>query len=130
MFDSYDTTDKKYRITYTYNGNSNEVTTQELYEFYIFNTHNIYDSFEDILKRLDAGDTVVGDDNEFDFDIGSTVYQGQIKITRNVPKGLKMSHVPPPVPKYCDHKDKYINSAGGKNFWFCRKCKQDLGDAK
>ena len=130
MFDTYDTYEKKYRISYTSTGNTNELTTQELYEFYIFNTHNIYDSFEDVLKRLDAGDTVLGDDNEFDFTMGCEVYNGQVKITKAVPKGLKINELPPPVPKCCDHRDKYINSAGGTRFWFCRSCLKDLGDVK
>jgi hypothetical protein len=130
MFDTYDSYEKKYRITYTSTGRTNELTTQELYEFYIFNTHNIYDSFEDVLKRLDAGDTVLGDDNEFDFTIGTEVYNGQLKITKSIPKGLKMNTLPPPVPNSCDHRDKYINSAGGVRFYVCPKCKRDLGDAK
>lgn len=38
---------------------------------------------------------------------------------------------PPPVPKEvkCDHKDRYINEAGGKKFYVCPDCKADLGDA-
>ena len=30
----------------------------------------------------------------------------------------------------CQHTNKYINSAGGTAFWFCRDCKEDLGDVK
>ena len=130
MFDTYDNLEKKYKVYYTASGNSNEFTTQELYEFYIFNTHNIYDSFEDIIKRLDAGDTIIGDDNDFDWTLGSNVYQGQVKITKLAPKGMRISQVPPPIPTGCDHKGKYINTAGGIKFYVCPKCKADLGDVK
>jgi hypothetical protein len=128
MFDTYDTVEKKYKVVYSASGYTNELTTQELYDFYIFNTHNIFDSFEDIIKQLDNGDTIIGDDNEFDWDMGANVYQGKVKITKNVFKGMKVNHLPPPVPKTCDHKDKYINRAGGVRFYFCPSCRKDLGD--
>lgn len=130
MFETFDTVEKKYRVVYSSTGYVVDLTTQELYDFYIFNTHNIFDSFEDILKQLDDGNTVLGDDNEFDWDMGSNVYQGKVKITKYMFKGMKMNHLPPPVPKSCDHKGKYVNSAGGVKFWYCPSCKKDLGDAK
>ena len=67
MFDTYDNLEKKYRVFYTFSGSASEMTTQELYEFYIFNTHNIYDSFEDVKKELEAGGTIICDDNDFDW---------------------------------------------------------------
>jgi len=130
MFDMYDNLEKKYKVYYTSNNNTSELTTQELYEFYIFNTHNIYESFEDVLKKLDAGYTVIGDDNDFDWTLGSNVYQGQVKISKILFRGISPSHIPPPIPKGCDHKGAYINSAGGIKFYVCPKCKADLGDAE
>ena len=130
MFDNYDNYEKKYKIKHTCNGTIRELTTQELYEFYIFHTHNINEDFTAILKRLDSGDTVLGDDIEFDFTMGNDIYKGQIKITKFIPHGLKINELPPPVPKYCSHKNKYINTAGGKKFYVCPNCKADLGDVK
>lgn len=130
MFETFDTIEKKYRVIYSSTGYITDLTTQELYDFYIFNTHNIFDSFEDILKQLEDGNTVFGDDNEFDWDMGSNIYQGKVQIKKIMLKGMKINHLPPPVPKTCDHKDKYINTAGISKFWVCPTCKKDLGDAK
>ena len=129
MFDNYDTIEKKYRVNYVSSGYVNELTTQELYDFYYFQSHNMTDSFEDIIKQLDAGNTVIGDDNDFDWDMGCNIYQGIIKISKIEFKGMKVNHLPPPIPKTCDHKDKYVNTAGGIKFWVCKLCKKDLGDA-
>lgn len=130
MFETFDTIEKKYRVVYSSTGYIVDLTTQELYDFYIFNTHNIFDSFEDILKQLEDGNTVFGDDNEFDWDMGSNIYQGRVQIKKIMFNGMKINHLPPPVPKTCDHKDKYINTAGFSKFWVCPTCKKDLGDVK
>jgi len=53
MFDMYDNDDEKYTITDS-SGTTWEVTTQELFEFYSFQDHNIMDSFENIIKKLDV----------------------------------------------------------------------------
>jgi len=73
------------------------------------------------------------------------VSNNQIKLTKDVYKDEKandsarfakielgsfggyVNAEPPSIPE-CNHEDKYINSAGGTRFWYCRKCGSDLGD--
>lgn len=128
MFNSYDNKDDKYTIIDS-SGIESDVTTQELYEFYIFNQHGISDSFEDVIKRLNAGLSVEGDDYEFDWDLGTTIWKGKMRIKSKggLPKGATLA--PKTTTAKCRHLKKYINSAGTSKFWVCPDCKEDLGDA-
>lgn len=130
MFDTYDTTIKKFLMK-DHAGRELEMTTQELYEFYIFNSHGWLESFSEILRKLDNGQIVTAQDNEFDWDIGYNVYKGQVtfrKVREGLPKGATLAPKPPVIE--CSHKNKYINTAGLSRFWVCPDCKKDLGDAK
>lgn len=128
MFNSYDNSIEKYTVIDS-SGIETDLTTQELYEYYIFNHHNITDSFEDIIKRLQNGMSVEGDDHEFDWDLGTTVWKGRItlKAKNALPKGATLA--PTTSTTKCKHTKKYINSAGTSKFWVCPDCKEDLGDA-
>jgi hypothetical protein len=128
MFNSYENNTDKYIITDS-SGSEADVTTQELYEFYIFNQHDITDSFEDIIRRLNSGLNVTGNDYEFDWDLGTTVWKGKltIKAKNLLPSG--MTPAPKTSSTKCRHLKKYINSAGASKFWVCPDCKEDLGDA-
>jgi hypothetical protein len=127
MFGDYDNTEKKFEIIF-HNKKNLECTTQELYEFLIWNATNIDDDFSVVLKKLEAGFAVVGDDTEFDFGLGGIYRKGPLTITRI----YKPSQTPPPIPMeagVCRHERKYINQAGGTKFWVCPTCKKDLGNA-
>lgn len=127
MFDSYDNNEKAYEVIYS-DKTVVQLTTQELYEFFIFTDTNIAGDFSDLKKKLDSGFAVMGDHQEWDWNMGANVYKGRLTITR---------YIPPKIPSYakkekssgCDHQGKYINQAGGVRFWVCPKCKKDLGDA-
>lgn len=129
MFDTFDDTHKKYIIIES-NDDEVLVTKQQLYEFYIFNTHGITQPFEDMVRMLDQGQVVTGEDTEFDWDMGCTVYKGVLKIkaTSGLPKGAILA--PPVIKTGCSHPNKYINTAGFSKFWVCPDCKKDLGDVK
>jgi hypothetical protein len=128
MFDSYDNTEKTYEIIYS-DKTTVELTTQELYEFFIFTDTNIGGDFSDLKKRLDSGYAVMGDHMEWDWGLGCNNYKGRITITRITPPKIPKATLQPFQSGACDHKGKYINQAGGVRFWVCPKCKKDLGDA-
>lgn len=126
MFDSYDNYEKAYEIIYP-DKTTVKFTTQELYEFFIFTDTSIGGDFTDLKKRLDSGYAVTGDHMEWDWNFSTNNYKGRLIITRITP---------PKIPSQtknknegCDHKNKYINQAGGSSFWVCPQCKKDLGDA-
>jgi len=128
MFEDFDNKQKRYEITYP-NNTTIKVTTQELYEFYIFQVDDFDGDFSDLKFKLDSGHTITVSHNEFDFGLGAPVYKGKLSITR--------FHVPSPVHSTnatqaaCDHKNKYIvqHFNGGVKYWVCPVCKADLGDA-
>lgn len=133
MFDNYDDKNKIYQVKDS-TGNVAVITAQQLYEFYIFDRHEIKEDFVDVKAALDSGQTVYGQHFDFDFVTGTHKYLGALVITRTKDSidcpvfyspNKAGSNVTSSV---CDHKDKYVNSAGGKLFYFCRSCRQDLGD--
>lgn len=128
MFNAYDDKEKTYEIIYP-NNNSAKFTTQELYEFFMFNEHNISGDFEDLKTKLDKGITVTGDHNEWDWGMGCNNYKGKLTVTRCVPPTIPTSKKIETKTLGCTHEGKYINQAGGTKFWVCPKCKKDLGDA-
>lgn len=128
MFDIYDNTEKKYGIFYRKDNRFTTCTTQDLYEFYIFFNHGIEDSFETLLKRLEGGETIMGDQNEFDWNLGTELYLGKLEISKLSTAGFKILPVSSVKPKTCDHKNKYINIVSGIKFYVCPDCKADLGN--
>lgn len=127
MFDDYDNTEKKYEIIFP-DKSVLKYTTQELYEFFIFNDLNIAGDFTDLKKRLDSGYAVMGDYQEWDWGGGYHINKGKLTITKSwVPKPNGVTKKESDT--NCKHKNKYINQAGGIKFWFCKDCKKDLGDA-
>jgi hypothetical protein len=128
MFNSYDTSTKKYIITDS-TGWTTEVTTQELYEFYIFSDHGIRDSFEDTLKVLDAGLSVTGDDCEFDWTLGTPVRKGSLQIKAKLHTAKPSPDVPKKNGTKCKHTKKYVAKFTTFQYWYCPDCKEDLGDA-
>jgi hypothetical protein len=127
MFNNYDTSTKKYIITDS-SGWTTEVTTQELYEFYIFSDHNIRDSFEDTIKILDAGLSVTGDDCEFDWTLGTSIRKGNLTIKAKL-ENLKPSLSSTKKDTKCRHTKKYVAIFTTFRYWYCPDCKEDLGDA-
>ena len=131
MFDLYDDNSEDYTIVH-HDGEKTNLTAQSLYEFIVLNETDLTDSFESIKRRLDSGEEIIAGDYSYDWNIGSTVYKGRLKIYKRSQHEFKREYlrdVPPIInsPK-CHHKNKYINEAGGIKFWFCKDCKSDLGD--
>lgn len=127
MFDDYDNTEKKYEIIFP-DKSIKKYTTQELYEFFIFNDLSITGDFADLKKRLDSGYAVIADHMEWDWGGGFNINRGKLTITKSwvsKPNGVNKKE----SDTNCKHKNKYINQAGGIKFWFCKDCKKDLGDA-
>ncbi len=125
MFDMYDNDDEKYTITDS-SGTTWEVTTQELFEFYSFQDHNIMDSFENIIKKLDSGLSVSGDDCEFDWNLGTSIRKGSLTIRAKL-KPFSSETKKDGVK--CRHSKKHVVTFTTFKYWFCPECKQDLGDA-
>ena len=128
MLNTYDDEDEVYKLKYSSNGVSEFKTAQELYEFFMLEEHKILSTFSELLKKLDSGNTVYAEEWAYNWHSSTHEYEGAIVISK--PSATKNS--PPPVPTqagYCNHKDKYVNSAGGTKFWFCPQCRKDLGDA-
>lgn len=137
MFDTYDNIDKIYEVRYA-DGTVDNFTTQELYEMYVFRDIGVTD-FYSLKNRVDSGEAVEAYDQDFDWGLGRVVSKGKMIIKKtekieywhtynhNVTSGndsrVSIAHLG------CDHKDKYVNFAGGKKFYVCPKCKADLGDA-
>lgn len=128
MFEMYDDRDFKYEITFSDN-ETKKLTENNLYEFYIFNDHNIDMSFEQILSELEKGFTLVGDDQYFDFALGTHLYKGRLTIKKCRPDNkIQNNSIEKLVTAECQHQNKYINHAGGIRFWVCPVCKKDLGN--
>jgi hypothetical protein len=130
MFDTFAMHDdyvKKYKVKFS-EGNTEEFTKQGLYEFFILTEHDINMSFEELVRNLET-DNIYGKDMEYDWNSSCHIYKGAIVISKidRLPSGTQF--VPPPIPTTCQHKDKYVNQAGGVKFYVCRTCKADLGDA-
>jgi hypothetical protein len=129
MFDDYDNTDKRYRITNS-DGMTRDVTEQGLYEFYIFTRNGINKSFSDVLHDLRNGHLVQGEDYDFDWNVGGDIYKGKLfiepigRVQKSASSGGASSS-----DNQCRHPNKYINSAGGVKFWVCPCCKKDMGNA-
>lgn len=128
MFDSYDDTEKAYEVIFS-DKTVVHYTAQQLYEFFIFNDLNIDEDFSDIKKRLDSGFAVIGDHQEYDWQMAVNVYKGKLSITRYIPPKIPNSWTKQEKSTDCAHDGKYINQAGGVRFWVCPKCKKDLGNA-
>ena len=127
MFNYYDDSKKEYEIIH-HDGTTESLTAQELYEFYILNEHGLNDAFDYTKRRLDSGETVVADDNVYDWNLSSSIYKGRLlfkkaNFTQKVPPKINTTS------SGCSHSNKYINEAGGIKFCFCKSCKSDLGDA-
>jgi hypothetical protein len=127
MFSTWDDIEKLYNILIS-TGEARHLTTQELYEYFIFNDTGIGGEFVDLKVRLDRGESVVGDYCEWDWNLGTNAYRGRIAITRS-----NKTNASPNVSSVgklkCAHRNKYINEAGGVKFWFCKDCRSDLGNA-
>jgi|LauGreDrversion4_2_1035121.scaffolds.fasta_scaffold249594_2 hypothetical protein len=128
MFNSYDDKEKDYEVIYP-DSHSAKLTTQELYEFFIFTEHNISGDFGDLKTKLDKGITVTGDHTEWDWSMGCSNYKGKLTILRCSPPKIPTTTKFESKSSGCSHEGKYINQAGGFKFWVCPKCKKDLGDA-
>ncbi len=127
MFSTWDDIEKLYNILIS-TGEAKHLTTQELYEYFIFNDTGIDGEFVDLKVRLDRGESVVGDYCEWDWNLGTNAYRGRITITRSN-KANMSHHVVNSDNSKCRHPNKYINEAGGVKFYVCPQCKADLGNA-
>jgi hypothetical protein len=127
MFDTWDDIEKLYNVLIS-TGEARHLTTQELYEYFLFNDTGIKGEFVDLKVRLDKGESVAGDFYEWDWSLGTNAYRGRITITRSNKTNMSQ-HKSNTGKLKCDHRNKYINEAGGTKFWFCKDCKSDLGDA-
>lgn len=125
MFSTWDDEIKAYNILYS-DGRVASYTTQQLYEYFIFNDLGIGNDFSDLKGRLDRGESVSGDDCQWDWNTQCNVYKGRIVITKITGAKGKVHHK---ETNGCKHENKYINEAGGIKFYVCPKCKADLGDA-
>jgi hypothetical protein len=126
MFDFYDNEEKDYELT-RWDGTTEVLTEQELHDFILFCLNPSAQSFEKILSDLNKGMTVTESYYDFDWNMGTSVYKGNVKF-----KKISLSQsIPPKIPSTgkCKHEGKYVNSAGGFKFWVCPTCKKDLGDA-
>lgn len=128
MFNSYDSSTKKYIIIDS-SGSKAELTTQELYEYYIFNDHGIRDSFEDVIKRLDTGLPVTGDDCEWDWSLGTSIRRGTLTIRAKMETLKSSTSSSKKETKKCNHSKKYVAVFTTFRYWYCPDCKEDLGDA-
>lgn len=126
MFETYDDSDPCYELIYP-DGRKVNKTMQALAEFYVFSEHKLTYTFDEFIDRLEKGYVVSAEDNSYDYGAQSYVYHGNILI--NKIKKTKANPSTPPDHRHltCDHKDKYVNSAGGVKFWVCPRCKSDLG---
>jgi hypothetical protein len=127
MFSTWDDEVKSYSILNP-TGEIKHLTTQELYEYIIFNDIGISEDFSDLKVKLDRGESVIGDYCEWDWNLGSTIYRGRITITKSN-KDSAPKHVSKADNLKCGHSNKYINEAGGIKFYVCPQCKADLGNA-
>lgn len=128
MLDLYDDEHQVYKLKYSSNGISEFKTAQELYEFFMLEEHKLLCTFNELKKKLDNGDTVYAEDWKYNWGSGTHEYEGAIVLSNPTSKGIAVAK-PTSTSGYCDHKDKYVNSAGGIRFWFCRSCRRDIGDA-
>ena len=128
MFDQYDNNDKKYEVMYPDNIIV-KLTTQELYELFLFIMQDFQGDFTDLKLKLDMGDEVNVSHNEWDFGLGTPIFKGFLKVKRI--NSLKAKNPKNDLQKTCNHKDKYIvqHFNGGAKYWVCPVCKADLGDA-
>ena len=127
MFSHYDDSKKEYEIVRD-NGVTETLTAQEFYEFYIIQNHGLHAPFDHTKRRVDSGETVVAEDNQFDWGMGSVVYKGRL-FFKKIASSPKVTAKPNTTGSNCLHRNKYINEAGGIKFWYCKDCKSDLGDA-
>ena len=125
MFSTWDDQTKAYNILFA-DGTLQSFTTQELYEYYIFNDVGIKDEFVDIKFRLDNGESITADETKWDWINATNVYKGKLVITKINSSKVKPIHK---EINGCKHENKYINEAGGIKFWVCPRCKSDLGNA-
>lgn len=125
MFSTWDDEIKIYNMEFS-DGTNKQVTTQELYEYFIFHDVGIVGEFVDFKQRLDKGELVVGEDMQWDWSIGSNIYKGFLVFSKI--GELKSKPIHKEI-NGCKHENKYINEAGGTKFWVCPRCKSDLGNA-
>lgn len=125
MFSTWDDEVKTYNLEFS-NGTIKQLTAQELYEYFIFHDIGIIGEFVDFKQRLDKGELVTGEDVQWDWGVGASIYKGLLKISKIGSTKAKPFHK---EIIGCKHNNKYINEAGGVRFWVCPQCKADLGDA-
>jgi hypothetical protein len=125
MFSTWDDEVKVYNIEFS-DGTIKQLTTQELYEYFLFHDIGIKGEFVDFKHRLDEGELVNAEDVQWDWGVGASIYKGLLKISKIRDIKSKPFHK---ETNRCNHKNKYINEAGGTRFWVCPQCKADLGDA-
>jgi len=125
MFSTWDDETKAYNILFS-DGSLKSFTTQELYEYYIFNDVGIKDEFVDLKFRLDNGESITANETKWDWNTATNVYKGRLVITKINKAKVKPFH---PEANGCRHENKYVNEAGGIKFWFCKDCRSDLGNA-
>lgn len=130
MFDQYDNELREYVVTYA-DGSEDVCTAEELHHFYILNDVGISDPFDDLKRRLDRGEVIVGRDNQYDWGLATNVYKGNLQFKKRNAFKREYLNKTESVSKTtgCDHSKKYINQAGGIRFYVCPDCKADLGDA-
>ena len=127
MFDEYDDSKKVYEIYFSDN-RKEELTTQDLWEFFILLEHGIQGSFESFLDRLEKGEEIVAKDSYYDWALGTSIYKGQ-SVVKKIKTTPKVTPKVQTTSTSCAHSNKYINQAGGVKFWVCPLCKKDLGNA-
>ena len=127
MFDMHDDEDKVYKLKYSESGDIDTITAQSLYEFFMLEEHKITGTFNELKNRLDNGETVYAQQWAWDWNSSTHAYKGAIVLSKiGVNPLLKKPGI---KTTGCRHTNKYVNSAGGTRFWFCRDCKKDLGNA-
>ena len=90
--------------------------------YFIENPQADMETFYNVLEKLESGKIVHLNDNQ------SVQKSGNNNITYTHKDSGKL----PDLPKNtkCLHTNKYINSAGGVKFYYCKDCKTDLGDVE
>lgn len=126
-FDLYDTVNKDYKIIFS-NGKEDTFTKQDLWEWFLLSEHGILIDFDTMLNRLDKELEFTASHYEYDWSLSTNIYKGKL-IIKKINQEVKVS-TPTKSETFntCKHNNKYINEAGGIKFWFCKDCKEDLGD--
>ena len=125
FFRNYDDKKKSYEVIFA-SGRKEQFTERELIDFFILREHGLNMTFDELLKVLDQKE-VTAEDTEYDWNLGTYIYNGNCTIRKIVVQKAP-SKV---VNNGCDHKNKYIvqHFNNGVRYWVCPACKADLGDA-